>query len=208
MTDSRLPDTEALVRIVDDDTVLTDALAFMLQCEGWKVRTYPNAAAFLADDAPSVLGVLILDHQMPGMSGAELQFELERRGSRLPIVFLTAHGDVDLAVQTLRRGAYHFLQKPVDAEVFLTTIAEAAEADRRRRGAIPDAREASEKLEQLTSRERQVINLLGKGLLNKQIAERLGLSVRTVEVYRASAYRKLGVRSVAEIARILQAVEP
>lgn len=208
MTESRLPDTEVLIRIVDDDTVLTDALAFMLQCEGWKVQTYPNAAAFLAGDAPSVPGVLILDHQMPGMSGAELQFELELRGSRLPIVFLTAHGDVDLAVQTLRRGAYHFLQKPVDAEAFLTTVAEAAEADRRRRGAIPDAREASEKLEQLTTRERQVIELLGKGLLNKQIAERLGLSVRTVEVYRASAYRKLGVKSVAEIARILQAVEP
>lgn len=126
----------------------------------------------------------------------------------MPIVFLTAHGDVDLAVQTLRRGAYHFLQKPVDPEALLTTIAEAAEADRRRRGAIPDAREAKEKLAALTARERQVIELLGKGLLNKQIAERLALSVRTVEVYRASAYRKLGVRSVAEIARILQALEP
>lgn len=200
-------DADVIIRIVDDDVVLADALAFMLRCEGWTVRTYPDAHAFLTEDMPSVAGVLILDQQMPGMTGAQLQFELERRGNEIPIIFLTAHGDVDLAVQTLRRGAYHFLQKPVDAEALMRATAEAVEKDLRRRGCIPDVKVAGEKIAALTDREREVAALLAQGLLNKQIAERLGLSVRTVEVYRAAAYRKLGVKNVAELARLFQALQ-
>lgn len=199
-----LKDEDVIIRIVDDDAVLADALGFMLQCEGWKVRTYSDAKAFLRDDMPSVPGVLILDQQMPEMTGAQLQFELERRGNAIPIIFLTAHGDVDLAVQTLRRGAYHFLQKPVDAEALMRATAEAVQKDLRRRGCIPDVEAAAKSISTLTDREREVAALLAKGLLNKQIAERLGLSVRTVEVYRAAAYRKLGVKSVAELARLFQ----
>lgn len=200
-------DADVIIRIVDDDVVLADALAFMLRCEGWTVRTYPDAHAFLTEDMPSVAGVLILDQQMPGMTGAQLQFELERRGNEIPIIFLTAHGDVDLAVQTLRRGAYHFLQKPVDAEALMRATAEAVEKDLRRRGCIPDVKVAGEKIAALTDREREVAALLAQGLLNKQIAERLGLSVRTVEVYRAAAYRKLCVKNVAELARLFQALQ-
>lgn len=196
---------DVLVRIVEDDPQLLDALDFMLTCEGWRVKTYPDAKSLLTQDMPSVPGVLILDQQMPGMQGAELQAELERRGCELPIIFLTAHGDVDLAVRVLRSGAFHFLQKPVDAEALMRATAEAVEKDLRRRGRIPDQAAAAEKLRVLTTREREVSALLAQGLLNKQIAERLGLSVRTVEVYRAAAYRKLGVKSAAELARFYQA---
>lgn len=201
------PPDDVLVRIVDDDAELLDALGFMLSCEGWCVKTYPDARSFLTQDMPSVPGVLILDQQMPGMQGAELQAELDRRGYGLPIIFLTAHGSVDLAVRVLRSGAFHFLQKPVDVEALMRATAETVEKDLRRRGRIPDRAAAAEKLSALTAREDEVAKLLAEGLLNKQIAERLGLSVRTVEVYRAAAYRKLDVKSAAELARLYQAVK-
>lgn len=201
------PSDDVLVRIVDDDAELLDALGFMLSCEGWRVKTYPDARSFLTQDMPSVPGVLILDQQMPGMQGAELQAELDRRGYGLPIIFLTAHGSVDLAVRVLRSGAFHFLLKPVDAEALMRATAEAVEKDLRRRGRIPDRAAAVEKLSALTAREHEVAKLLAEGLLNKQIAERLGLSVRTVEVYRAASYRKLDVKSAAELARLYQVVK-
>ncbi len=192
-----------LVRIVDDDPNLRDALSYSLESEGWEVSAYPDARSFLVGDMPSRPGVLVLDVRMPGMSGVELQAELKRRGFVLPIVFLTAHGDIDMAVDALRNGAFHFLQKPVDPEVFLEVVAQAVEADRLRRSGALDQESAEALLSKLTAREREVVERVALGRLNVQIAVELGLSVRTVETHRASAYKKLRVRSAAGLTTLL-----
>lgn len=198
---------EPLIRIVDDDPVLSEALSFMLSCEGWRVKCYACAEDFIADDMPSVPGALILDLSMPGMNGMELYETLRERHYEVPVIFLTAHGDIETAVTALRGGAYHFLQKSADHQALLSAVTEAVEKDRRARGGIPEAEKVREKLAALTEREREVVNLLAEGLLNKQIAQRLDLSVRTVEVHRASAYRRLGIKSVAELASLLAALQ-
>lgn len=196
-------DEAPLIRIVDDDPDLRDALVFMLSNEGWAARAWPDGPSFLREDAPSRPGVCILDVRMPGMSGIELHAELRRRGIDLPVIFLTAHGDIDMAVDELRKGAFHFLQKPLDAAKLLAAVADAVEEDRRRRCGLPNLEEAKARFASLRPREREVIEMLGEGALNADIARRLGLSVRTVEAHRAAAYVKLRVKSAADAAQIL-----
>ncbi len=120
-------DEAPLIRIVDDDGDLRDALLYMLSQEGWEAAAFPDAESFLRSAAPSAPGVLILDVRMPGMSGIELHRELRRRGFEQPVIFLTAHGDIDMAVEELRHGAFHFLQKPLDPEKLLSAVAQAVE---------------------------------------------------------------------------------
>ena len=193
---------EPIVRIVDDDAGLRDAIVYMLSNEGWRATAYPDSMNFLRADAPSCPGVLILDVRMPGMSGLELHRELRRRGYSQPVIFLTAHGDLDMAVDELRRGAFHFLQKPVDPDKLVQVVAEAMEADRRERWGLPDLAEISARIAQLRPREREVMELVARGRLNSDIARLLHLSVRTVEAHRAAAYVKLRVKSAAEAARL------
>lgn len=193
---------EPVVRIVDDDAGLRDAIVYMLSNEGWRATAYPDSMSFLRADAPSCPGVLILDVRMPGMSGLELHRELRRRGYRQPVIFLSAHGDLDMAVDELRRGAFHFLQKPVDPDKLVQVVAEAMEADRRERWGLPDLEEISARMASLRPREREVMELVARGRLNSDIARILHLSVRTVEAHRAAAYVKLRVKSAAEAARL------
>lgn len=187
-----------LIRIVDDDDALRDALLYTVESEGWEAAAYPDAASFLAGDLPSRTGALILDVRMPGMSGMELYKELEARKYPVPVIFLTAHGDIDMAVAALRSGAFHFLQKPVSRDTLLGAIREALGREDERR-----AKEAAERLARLTDREREVAQMLNEGSTNREIASELGLSVRTVENHRATIYRKLLVGTVEEIRRIL-----
>ena len=194
-----------LIRTVDDDPAMREALEFMLTAEGWRVKTYENGRAFLTDDAPSTPGCAILDVRMPGMSGLELQQEMNVRGYALPIIFLTGNGDIDMAVSAMRDGAVDFVQKPVRQERLLKAIARAVTRSVSETGAVETEGAIRAKVQELTDREREIAELIGKKLTNRQISERTGITVRTVEVHRAAIIRKLGVRNPDEIERYLNA---
>ena len=198
-----MKEENALIRIVDDDASVRDALVYMLEQEGFDTVAYASAEEFLVNDMPSRPGVVVLDVRMPGMSGTRLQDEMIARRIDTPIIFLTGHGDVDMAVKALRKGAYHFLQKPVDTDELVRTIRECLE--KTRRGLT--AEEAREAIGLLTPRERQIAKLLLQGVPNHGIAERLNLSVRTVENHRTSLYRKLRVNSLEELKSLLRGCE-
>lgn len=196
---------KCLIRTVDDDPAMREALEFMLTAEGWRVKTYENGRAFLTDDAPSTPGCAILDVRMPGMSGLELQQEMNVRGYALPIIFLTGNGDIDMAVSAMRDGAVGFVQKPVRQERLLKAIARAVTRSVSETGAVETEGAIRAKVQELTDREREIAELIGKKLTNRQISERTGITVRTVEVHRAAIIRKLGVRNPDEIERYLNA---
>lgn len=198
-----MKEENALIRIVDDDASVRDALVYMLEQEGFDTVAYASAEEFLVNDMPSRPGVVVLDVRMPGMSGTRLQDEMIARRIDTPIIFLTGHGDVDMAVKALRKGAYHFLQKPVDTDELVRTLRECLE--KTRRGLT--AEEAREAIGLLTPRERQIAKLLLQGVPNHGIAERLSLSVRTVENHRTSLYRKLRVNSLEELKSLLRGCE-
>ena len=187
-----------LVRIVDDDRDLRESLEFMLECEGYEVKSYASAREFLADDMPT---------RIPELTGLQLQEILNARAERLPIVFLTAHGDIDMAVQTMREGACDFQQKPVRAETFLPAVARAVEKDRLRRSGAEDIAAEIAAYRRLSERERQVLRLVSQGLTSQAAAERLGISKRTVDHQRTDALKKLSVRSPAELAGFFVRVE-
>lgn len=196
---------KCLIRTVDDDPAMREALEFMLTAEGWRVKTYENGRAFLTDDAPSTPGCAILDVRMPGMSGLELQQEMNVRGYALPIIFLTGNGDIDMAVSAMQDGAVDFVQKPVRQERLLKAIARAVTRSVSETGAVETEGAIRAKVQELTDREREIAELIGKKLTNRQISERTGITVRTVEVHRAAIIRKLGVRNPDEIERYLNA---
>lgn len=189
-----------LVRIVDDDPDQLASLEIMLSAEGWDVACYERASDFFAEDTPSRPGCLILDVRMPEISGLEMQEELNRREYPLPILFLTGHGDVDMAVHTLKKGAKDFLLKPVDAPRLLTSVATIVQEDCDQRAMPFDSAAWKRKFRELTEREQEIVRYVASGLLNRQIAERLGISERTVHAHRLSAYRKLNVHNVADLA--------
>lgn len=179
----------ALVRIVDDDDSLRDALRFVLETEGWRVADYRSANDFFRGDAPSVPGCVVMNE----------------RGFSLPVIFLTGHGDIDMAVMALHEGAADFIQKPVDNERLLAVIASTAFESLSGAGAVLDGETAKARCAELTNRERDIARLVSEGLTNRLIGERLSIAVRTVEVHRASALRKLGVRTPEEVRAVLEA---
>jgi len=190
------------VFIVDDDEAVRDSLRWLLEANGYRVRAFESAEAFLAAYDPAAVGVLIVDVRMPGMSGLELQEHLLARQIAIPIVFITGHGDVPMAVSTIKKGAVDFIEKPfndVDLRVIVANMFEkaheqAAEAANRR------DREAM--LARLTSREQQVLERIVAGRLNKQIADDLGISIKTVEAHRANIMEKLQVATVADLMKV------
>lgn len=193
---------KTLIRIVDDDDSLRDALRFVLETEGWRVADHAGAREFLTRDAPSTPGCVVLDIRMPGMSGIEAQRAMLERGIDLPIIFLTGHGDIDMAVSALQEGALDFIQKPVDNERLLAVIAYAASANLAKRAGRVDAATLLERAASLTERELEIARALADGLVNREIAERLQIAQRTVEVHRAAVMRKLGIRKPAELASL------
>lgn len=196
-----------LVRIVDDDASLRDALRFVLETEGWRVVDYRSANDFFIfrGDAPSVRGCVVMDVRMPGLTGIEAQAVMNERGFSLPVIFLTGHGDIDMAVMALHEGAADFIQKPVDNERLLAVIASTAFESLSGAGAVLDGETARARCAELTNRERDIARLVAEGLTNRLIGERLSIAVRTVEVHRASALRKLGVRTPEEVRAVLEA---
>lgn len=197
----------SLIRAVDDDPAIREALQFMLEAEGWRIRTYAGGQEFLTEDAPSVPGCAIIDVRMPGMSGLELQREMNVRGYRLPVIFLTGHGDIDMAVSAMREGAVDFVQKPVEQERILEAIARAVDRGRLGEGGSLLLGDIRARVSTLTDREREVAALIGAGLTNRQVGERIGITVRTAEGHRAAIIRKLGVREPQAIARFLKSLE-
>ena len=186
-----------LVCIVDDDEAMRDSLRWLLESAGYRTATYPSAERFLACRRPTETACLVLDVRMPGMSGLELQQELNRRRRPLPIIFITGHGDVPMAVSAVKSGAFHFLEKPFQDAQLLEVLEQAAS------GVAPGGQaerfRAAAKLATLTQREREVLDLVVNGRKNKQIADALGISVKTVEAHRAHAMEKMGATSVAEL---------
>lgn len=204
-----MPNSEikVLVRIVDDDSDLRAAIRFLLESEGWEVADYYSAADFLLNDDPEIPGCLILDVRMPEMTGIELQGELKQHLRQIPIVFLSAHGDIEMAVKTLHEGAVDFLTKPVQEDKLVPVISRAVKLDLIKRGLSFDHEEIKERYKELTERETQIVSLLIKGLLNREIGERLGISTRTVEVHRARAFKKLQVHTIRELIQSAHAAE-
>ena len=184
-----------LIRVIDDDDAMRRSWAFLIEGEGWEVVTYSNALAFLAANDFSRPGCLLLDVRMPRMSGLELQDALKDKGVDFPIIFISGHGDIDMAV----RG----LQKPVDDRKLLDAISNAVLKNLNARRADAEISSFKTKLESLTQREREVIRMVAQGASNKAVAEGLGISEKTVQVHRGSAYRKLEIHNAAEIARLL-----
>lgn len=201
--ETKLDNLKPLIRVIDDDYAMRRSWAFLIEGEGWEVVTYSNALAFLAANDFSRPGCLLLDVRMPRMSGLELQDALKDKGVDLPIIFISGHGDIDMAVRSLKSGAVDFLQKPVDDRKLLDAISNAVLKNLNARRADAEISSFKTKLESLTQREREVIRMVAQGASNKAVAEGLGISEKTVQVHRGSAYRKLEIHNAAEIARLL-----
>jgi len=192
---------EQTVFIVDDDVAVRDALALLLGLKGYRTAIYSSAEDFLAAYRREWRGCLVLDIKMGGMTGLELQARLIEQGSELPIVVITGHGDAASARQALKSGAVDFLEKPLDDEQLAAAVASALERDAKRRAEKTVGEEASTRLSRLTPRERQVMDLAAAGRHNREIGEALGISPRTVEVYKARLMEKLQARNLSELIR-------
>ena len=190
------------VFVVDDDTAVRQGLRFMLRAAGYSVEAFPSARSFLEDYDPRQGGCLLLDVQMPQMTGLELQQRINVRGWRIPVIFITGHGTVPLAISAMKAGAFDFIEKPLREDALLESIERAlhwndrAYEERLERATL-QARVAS-----LTPREREVFELVARGEPNKVIARRLGISFRTVELHRAHIIEKLQARSLSDLIRM------
>lgn len=192
-----------LVRIVDDDEGIRNSMAFLLKGEGWEVKTYRDGSQFLANGDFVRPGCIIMDVRMPNMSGLGLQTHLNEMGVDLPVIFLSGHGDIDMAVHTMKAGAVEFLQKPVREERLFKVVNDVITEYMNRQERMADVLDFKNKLKNLTTREREVVNLISLGKSNKEVADELGISEKTVQVHRGAAYRKLGIHNATEIARFL-----
>lgn len=190
------------VYLVDDEPAVRDALKALLELSGIPTQSFSSGEAFLDAVHPRCSGCVLLDLKMTGMDGLEVQQQLLHRHLLLPVVMMTAHGDVSTVRAALKAGAFDFLEKPVDNAVLLGVIRSALNAEESRRRSIDEQHELGKKIARLTARERQVMQLLVEGQQHREIAATLGISPRTVEVYKARMMEKLGTRSLAEVIRL------
>ena len=195
-----------LVRVVDDDPTVCQSMQFVLEIAGFQVKPYLSAAAFLEGDDASRAGCVILDVRMPGMSGLELQHEMARRRLRLPVIFLTGHGDIAMAVEALHDGAADFLVKPPDADKLIAVVQKAVAADRQARRVRAERERLAALVAGLTPAEREAAALIGKGLQTSVIAGLMGVKEATVKVYRSAVYRKLDALNPVEVSQIMAEV--
>lgn len=193
---------QGVVFIVDDDEALRDSLRWLIESVGLMVETHDSADSFLQSYYPGQSGCLLLDVRMPGMSGLELQEQLESRDVRLPVVIITGHGDVAMAVRAMKAGAMDFIEKPFDDELLLASIQRALSLDVEQRKSRATQAEILARLAHLTRREHQVMELVTTGKANKQIASELNVSAKTVEAHRAHVMEKMQANSLAELVRM------
>ena len=200
-------DEQRLVHVADDDDAIRRSVSFALKTSGFRVRTYESGSELLKGAPDLESGCILLDIRMPGMDGLEVQEALKAKGVALPVVIMTGHGDVSLAVRAMKAGAVDFIEKPFHKAVLLGAIEQAMGRLNHAAANREQASEAAIKLKALTPRERDVLDGLAKGLPNKSIAYDLGISPRTVEIHRANLMSKLGVHSLSEALRIAFAAE-
>ena len=200
--------SEQIIHVVDDDEALRDSMTWMLEGNNYKVATYESGEAFLRVINPAMAGCVLLDVRMPGMSGLELFEELGRRRCGLPVVFITGHGDVPMAVSALKKGAVDFIEKPFGERDMLRLVEQCLQLERETRDKRLLEADTARRMEQLTQREREVLDLIIVGKLNKQIADDLGISIKTVEVHRARVMEKMGAHSLAELVQHVVSLEP
>jgi two-component system response regulator DctR len=194
----------ALAHLVDDDEAIRDALGWLLRSRGLPFATYESAEVFLAAWSPQTSGCVVLDMRMSGMSGLDCFDALQARGSTLPVIFLTGHGDVPLAVATLKRGAFDFFEKPLNDNELATRIEEAITLDSRQRLENATVDSVNTRFSRLTTREKQIMELVLAGKYNKVIADDLNISMRTVEVHRANLFNKMQVKTAVELANLFK----
>ncbi|HEX8980866.1 MAG TPA: response regulator [Parasulfuritortus sp.] len=196
-----------LIYVVEDDAAMRRSIVFLAESVGWTVQAYASAEEFLARADPERGSCLILDIRMPTMSGLELQQVLNGRDCALPVVFITGHGDVAMAVQAMKLGAQDFIEKPFKDQQLLDAIAQAVRTSSHRKARDQRNAEARTLLDRLTQREREVATLVARGLSNKLIARELDISDKTVQVHRAHVLEKMGVHSAAQLAQLLMRIE-
>jgi FixJ family two-component response regulator len=201
-------ETPAVIHLIDDDDSLRVALGRLLKAAGFEVASYSSAGEFLMHPLPTAPGCLVLDVRMPGPSGLELQAALTRQGCRLPIIFLTGHGDIPMSVRAIKAGAIDFLTKPVERQALLEAIGQALHTQRLNDSSQQRIDQIRSRFESLTERERAIFSLVVQGKLNKQIAVALGIAERTVKAHRAQVMEKMEVETLADLVRVASLLEP
>ena len=195
--------TDACTHIIDDDEAIRDALQWLFKTRGVACRTWPGGEEFLQAWQPEWRGCIVLDIRMQGMTGLECFDTLLARGCDLPVIFITGHGDVPMAVSALKKGAFHFIEKPFNDHDLVDLVEKALAADNERLRAAASRETVEARLSTLTQREREVMNLILEGKYNKVIADELAISMRTVEAHRSRIFDKMAVRSAVELAQLL-----
>jgi FixJ family two-component response regulator len=198
--------SEALVYIVDDDEPLRGAISSLLRSVGMRIAAYPSVAAFLAQPRKEVTSCLLLDVRLQGVSGLDFQAELNRDGVALPIIFMTGHGDIPMSVRAMKAGAIDFLAKPFRDQDLLDAVNTALRADSERRQRDQARHGLTARYETLTPREREIMALAARGLMNKQIAGEVGTSEITVKIHRGNAMRKMQAKTFADLVRMAEAL--
>ena len=193
-----------LVFVIDDDASMRDAIGRLLHATGLTVRTFGSAREFLSTRLPDVPACVVLDVRLPGLSGLDLQREMVERGIHVPIIFITGHGDIPMSVQAMKAGAVEFLTKPFRDQDLLDAVRSGIQVDRKARKERAELAELRERHQQLTQREGEVMSLVVEGLLNKQIALRLGTSEKTIKIHRSHVMQKMHADSLAELVRMSQ----
>lgn len=196
--------THAVVFVIDDDASLREALAELFASVGLGVETFSSAGEFLRRTTPDHPSCLVLDVRLPGLSGLDFQAELAKADVQVPIIFITGHGDIPMTVRAMKAGAVEFLTKPFRDQDLLDAVQRGLQLDRARREQQKPLAELKARFKTLTAREQEVIRFVSSGLMNKQVAGRLGVSEITVKVHRGNAMRKLGAKSLADLLRMTQ----
>lgn len=197
-----MQETKPIVHIIDDDDAIRSSLRLLIKTSGLHPETYESAEELLDKADLHKHGCLVVDVRMPGMTGLELQQHLNNNDFKIPLIIITGHGDIDMAVQAMRSGARDFLEKPVDNEKLVQRINECLDLDTKQLNSDHEKQKSQDLIEKLSSREREVMDYLIKGKLNKVIAAELDISVRTVEAHRANLMHKMEARSLSDIVRI------
>ena len=195
------------VFVIDDDEDMRNALGNLFRSVGHEVKLFGSAAEFLQDASSDTPGCLVLDVRLPGMSGLDFQNKLSGTNAQIPIVFMTGHGDIPMSVRAMKAGAVDFLTKPFRDQDMLDAVTRAIEADRTRRSSQQATSGVRDSFARLSPREREVMTLVTRGLMNKQVAHELGLSEITVKLYRGQAMRKMGAGSLADLVRMAELLE-
>ncbi len=198
------------VFVIDDDASIRKGLSRLLRSAGYTIETFPSAEEFLRREHFDGTGCIILDIQMPGLSGMDLQEELNKADYHMPIIFITGHGDIPMSVQAMKKGAIDFLTKPFDDKELLRAVENATEKDGQGRTEYHEVQDIRRRIESLTAREHEIFRYVITGMLNKQIALELKIAEKTVKVHRGRVMEKLGANSVAELVRLAEkgGIEP